>query len=148
MSRHAVLLDGDNLRHGLNADLGFSEADRVENIRRVGEVAKLMADSGLIVICSFISPYRAERDRVRSLLGKEEFIEVFVDAPIEECARRDPKGLYSKLKSSKIKNFTGIDACYEAPITPEIHLRTVDQKPEQSAEAVVDVLMARSILDG
>ncbi|RXH38234.1 sulfate adenylyltransferase subunit CysN [Bradyrhizobium zhanjiangense] len=146
MSRHTMLLDGDNLRHGLNADLGFSETDRVENIRRVGEVAKLMADSGLIVICSFISPTRAERDRVRSLLGKEEFIEVFVDTPIEECARRDPKGLYSKVKSGKIKNFTGIDSCYEAPTTPEVHLRTMEQTLEHSAEAVVDVLMARSIL--
>ncbi|MBB4373041.1 bifunctional enzyme CysN/CysC [Bradyrhizobium sp. cir1] len=148
MSRHTMLLDGDNLRHGLNADLGFSETDRVENIRRVGEVAKLMADSGLIVICSFISPSRAERDRVRGLVGKEEFIEVFVDTPIEECARRDPKGLYSKVKSGQIKNFTGIDSCYEAPTTPEIHLRTMEQTLEHSAEAVVDVLMARSILDG
>ncbi|WP_179733746.1 sulfate adenylyltransferase subunit CysN [Bradyrhizobium sp. IAR9] len=148
MSRHTMLLDGDNLRHGLNADLGFSETDRVENIRRVGEVAKLMADSGLIVICSLISPSRAERDRVRGLVGKEEFIEVFVDTPIEECARRDPKGLYSKVKSGKIKNFTGIDSCYEAPTTPEIHLRTMEQTLEHSAEAVVDVLMARSILDG
>ncbi|KRP98855.1 adenylyltransferase [Bradyrhizobium yuanmingense] len=148
MSRHTVLLDGDNLRHGLNADLGFSEADRVENIRRVGEVAKLMAHSGLIVICSFISPTRAERDRVRSLVGKEEFIEVFVDTPIEECARRDPKGLYSKVKSGTIKNFTGIDSCYEAPATPDIHLRTIEQTLEHSAKAVVDVLMARSILNG
>ncbi|MDA9483473.1 adenylyltransferase [Bradyrhizobium sp. CCBAU 11445] len=148
MSRHTMLLDGDNLRHGLNGDLGFSETDRVENIRRVGEVAKLMADSGLIVICSFISPSRAERDRVRGLVGKDEFIEVFVDTPIEECARRDPKGLYSKVKSGQIKNFTGIDSCYEAPTTPEIHLRTMEQTLEHSAEAVVDVLMARSILDG
>ncbi|QOZ36188.1 sulfate adenylyltransferase subunit CysN [Bradyrhizobium sp. CCBAU 53421] len=148
MSRHAMLLDGDNLRHGLNADLGFSEVDRMENIRRAGEVAKLMADSGLIVICSFISPHRAERDRVRSLVSKEEFVEVFVDTPIEECARRDPKGLYSKAKSGKIKNFTGIDASYEAPIRPEIHLRTVEQTPEQMAQAVIDVLMARAILGG
>ncbi|MDA9399911.1 MULTISPECIES: adenylyl-sulfate kinase [unclassified Bradyrhizobium] len=148
MSRHTMLLDGDNLRHGLSVDLGFSEADRVENIRRVGEVAKLMADSGLIVICSLISPTRAERDRVRTLVGKEEFIEVFVDTPIEECARRDPKGLYSKVKSGKIKNFTGIDACYEAPATPDIHLRTMEQTLEHSAKAVVDFLMARSILDG
>ncbi|MBB4366861.1 bifunctional enzyme CysN/CysC [Bradyrhizobium sp. CIR18] len=148
MSRHTMLLDGDNLRHGLNADLGFSETDRVENIRRVGEVAKLMADSGLIVICSLISPSRVERDRVRGLVGKEEFIEVFVDTPIEECARRDPKGLYSKVKSGKIKNFTGIDSCYEAPTTPELHLRTMEQTLEHSAEAVVDVLRARSIIDG
>ncbi|MCC8955438.1 sulfate adenylyltransferase subunit CysN [Bradyrhizobium sp. Pear77] len=146
MSRHAMLLDGDNLRNGLNADLGFSEAERAENIRRVGHVAKLMADSGLIVICSFISPYRSERDMVRSLIGNEEFIEVFVDTPIEECARRDPKGLYSKVKSGQIKNFTGIDTSYEAPIRPEIHLRTMEQAPEQAAEAVVDVLVARALL--
>ncbi|WFU31127.1 sulfate adenylyltransferase subunit CysN [Bradyrhizobium brasilense] len=148
MSRHTMLLDGDNLRHGLNADLGFSEADRMENIRRAGEAAKLMADSGLIVICSFISPHRAERDMVRGLVGKEEFVEVFVDTPIEECARRDPKGLYSKAKSGMIKNFTGIDASYEAPIRPEIHLRTMEQTPEQMAQAVIDVLMARAILGG
>ncbi len=148
MSRHTMLLDGDNLRHGLNADLGFSETDRVENIRRVGEVAKLMADGGLIVICSFISPTRAERDRLRSLVGKQEFIEVFADTLLEECARRDPKGLYSKVKSGKIKNFSGIDSCYEAPTTQEVHLRTMEQILEHSAEAVVDVLMARSVLDG
>ncbi|PDT78760.1 sulfate adenylyltransferase subunit CysN [Bradyrhizobium sp. C9] len=148
MSRHAMLLDGDNLRHGLNADLGFSEVDRMENIRRAGEAAKLMTDSGLIVICSFISPHRAERDMVRSLVSKEEFVEVFVDTPIEECARRDPKGLYSKAKSGKIKNFTGIDASYEAPIRPEIHLRTMEQTPEQMAQAVIDVLMTRAILGG
>ncbi|QOZ24231.1 sulfate adenylyltransferase subunit CysN [Bradyrhizobium sp. CCBAU 51753] len=148
MSRHAMLLDGDNLRHGLNADLGFSEVDRTENIRRAGEVAKLMADSGLIVICSFISPHRAQRDMVRSLVSKEEFVEVFVDTPIEECARRDPKGLYSKARSGRIRNFTGIDASYEAPIRPEIHLRTMEQTPEQMAQTVIDVLMARAILGG
>ncbi|VIO69895.1 Adenylyl-sulfate kinase [Bradyrhizobium ivorense] len=148
MSRHAMLLDGDNLRHGLNADLGFSEVDRTENIRRAGEVAKLMADSGLIVICSFISPHGAERDMVRSLVSKEEFVEVFVDTPIEECARRDPKGLYSKARSGRIRNFTGIDASYEAPIRPEIHLRTMEQTPEQMAKTVIDVLMARAILGG
>ncbi|MGY3622342.1 sulfate adenylyltransferase subunit CysN [Bradyrhizobium sp. USDA 10063] len=146
MSHHTMLLDGDNVRHGLTRDLGFTEADRAENIRRVGEVAKLMADSGLIVICSFISPYRVERDMVRSLVAKEEFIEVFVDTPIEECARRDPKGLYPKVKSGKIKNFTGIDAPYETPIRPEIHLRTLGQTPEQLAKAVLDVLMTRAIV--
>lgn len=148
MSRHAMLLDGDNVRHGLNVDLGFSDVDRAENIRRVGEVAKLMADSGLIVICSFISPYRADRDLVRGLVGGEEFIEVFVDTPIEECTRRDPKGLYSRVKYGKIKSFTGIDASYEAPIRPEIHLRTMEQTPEQSAEVVVGALIARAILGG
>jgi bifunctional enzyme CysN/CysC len=144
-SHHTTLLDGDNVRHGLNKDLGFTEADRVENIRRVGEVAKLMVDSGLIVICSFISPYRAEREMVRNLVGDGEFIEVFVDTPIEECMRRDPKGLYSKAKSGKIKNFTGIDAPYEAPTTPEIHLRTADQQPEQLADMIIQYLGIGSI---
>ncbi|KRR17593.1 adenylyltransferase [Bradyrhizobium lablabi] len=148
MSCHTMLLDGDNVRHGLNRDLGISEADRVENIRRVGEVAKLMADGGLIVICSFISPYRAERDMVRNLVAREEFIEIFVDTPLEECVRRDPKGLYSKAKSGKIRNFTGIDAPYEIPMRPEFHLRTMDQTPEQLAEAVIDVLRARAIVHG
>jgi bifunctional enzyme CysN/CysC len=148
MSRHTMLLDGDNVRHGLNRDLGFTEADRVENIRRVGEVAKLMLDSGLIVICSFISPYRAERDMVRGLVGDREFIEIFVDTPVEECARRDPKGLYSKAKSGRIKNFTGIDAPYEAPTTPEIRLETIGRQPEQLADEVVNSLKARAIITG
>ena len=145
MSHHTMLLDGDNVRHGLNRDLGFTEADRVENIRRVGEVAKLMLDGGLIVICSFISPYRAERDMIRGLVGDGEFLEVFVDTPIDECERRDPKGLYSKAKSGKIKNFTGVDAPYEAPTAPEIHLETVGRQPEQLADEVVKNLVRRGI---
>jgi bifunctional enzyme CysN/CysC len=140
LGRHTMLLDGDNVRHGLNRDLGFTEADRVENIRRAGEVAKLMVDSGLIVICSFISPYRAEREMVRALVGDGEFIEVFVDTPIEECVRRDPKGLYSKAKAGKIKNFTGIDAPYEAPEHPEIRLDTVGRPPELLAEEIIALL--------
>jgi bifunctional enzyme CysN/CysC len=147
MSRHTMLLDGDNVRHGLNRDLGFTEANRVENIRRVGEVAKLMMDSGLIVICSFISPYKADREMVRTLVGSDEFIEVFVDTPIEECARRDPKGLYSKAKAGKIKNFTGIDAPYQAPDAPEIHLRTIGHQPERLAEQVVQALLQRQIVN-
>ncbi|MDQ8731321.1 sulfate adenylyltransferase subunit CysN [Bradyrhizobium daqingense] len=134
---HTMMLDGDNVRHGLNRDLGFTEADRVENIRRAGEVAKLLVDAGLIVLCSFISPYRAEREMVRRLVADGEFIEVFVDTPIEECARRDPKGLYAKAKAGAIKNFTGFDAPYEAPETPEIHLRTVGQQPEQLAHHLI-----------
>ncbi|WP_024510976.1 sulfate adenylyltransferase subunit CysN [Bradyrhizobium sp. ARR65] len=145
-SHHTMLLDGDNVRHGLNRDLGFTEADRVENIRRVGEVAKLMVDSGLIVICSFISPYKAERDMVRNLVGDGEFIEVFVDTPIEECVRRDPKGLYSKAKSGKIKNFTGIDAPYEPPLAAEVYLQTVGDSPERLAEKVIDSLTTRGII--
>jgi bifunctional enzyme CysN/CysC len=140
LGRHTMLLDGDNVRHGLNRDLGFTEADRVENIRRAGEVARLMVDSGLIVICSFISPYKAEREMVRALVGDGEFIEVFVDTPIEECVRRDPKGLYSKAKAGKIKNFTGIDAPYEAPEHPEIRLDTVGRPPEQLADEIIALL--------
>lgn len=146
MSYHAMLLDGDNLRHGLNRDLGFTESDRVENIRRAGEVAKLMVDGGLLVICSFISPYKAERDMVRSLVGDGEFIEVFVDTPIGECVRRDPKGLYAKAKSGTIKNFTGIDAPYEAPSAPEIHLTTLNQQPERLADTVLNCLATRGII--
>jgi len=144
---HTMLLDGDNVRHGLNRDLGFTEADRVENIRRVGEVAKLMTEAGLIVICSFISPYRAEREMVRGLMPSGAFLEVFIDTPIEECARRDPKGLYSKAKAGKIKNFTGIDAPYEAPETPELHLRTVGEQPDQLAQRIVDMLAERNIVN-
>ncbi|WP_445222328.1 sulfate adenylyltransferase subunit CysN [Bradyrhizobium sp. Pa8] len=146
MSHHTTLLDGDNLRHGLNCDLGFTEADRVENIRRAGEVAKLMLDSGLIVICSFISPYKADRDMVRKLAGDREFVEVFVDTPIDECIRRDPKSLYSKATSGKITNFTGIDAPYEAPSAPEIHLKTLGQLPERLADTVLNCLAERGII--
>jgi bifunctional enzyme CysN/CysC len=143
---HTMMLDGDNLRHGLNRDLGFTEADRVENIRRAGEVAKLLVDAGLIVLCSFISPYRAERDMVRRLVSDGEFVEVFVDTPIDECARRDPKGLYAKAKAGTIKNFTGFDAPYEPPTTPEIHLQTIGQQPEQLADLVVKKLAALGIV--
>jgi bifunctional enzyme CysN/CysC len=143
---HTMLLDGDNVRHGLNRDLGFTEADRVENIRRAGEVAKLLVDAGLIVLCSFISPYRAERDMVRQLVPDGEFIEVFIDTPIDECAKRDPKGLYAKAKAGTIKNFTGFDAPYEAPIDPELHLQTIGQPPEQLAERVVKKLAELGIV--
>jgi bifunctional enzyme CysN/CysC len=144
---HTMMLDGDNVRHGLNRDLGFTEADRVENIRRVGEVAKLMTESGLVVLCSFISPYRAERDMVRGLVPEGEFIEVFVDTPIEECVRRDPKGLYAKAKAGQIKNFTGFDAPYEAPQTPEVHLHAAGHPPEELAEQVVQAMTARGIVE-
>jgi bifunctional enzyme CysN/CysC len=143
---HTMLLDGDNLRHGLNRDLGFTEPDRVENIRRAGEVAKLFVEAGLIVLCSFISPYAAERDMVRRLVPDDEFIEVFVDTPIEECIRRDPKGLYTKAKAGLITNLTGFDAPYEAPLNPEIHLRTVGQRPEQLADRVLKEMTRLGIL--
>jgi bifunctional enzyme CysN/CysC len=137
-------LDGDNLRHGLNRDLGFTDADRVENIRRVGEIAKLFVEAGTIVICSFISPFRAERQAVRELLEPGEFIEIFVDTPIEECMRRDPKGLYAKARSGAIRNFTGIDSPYEPPAEPEMHLRT----PEGSAEVLAAEIFARVMRNG
>jgi bifunctional enzyme CysN/CysC len=143
---HTTLLDGDNVRHGLCRDLGFTEADRVENIRRAGEVAKLMTESGLIVLCSFISPYRSEREMVRSLVPEGEFIEVFVDTPLAECIRRDPKGLYAKAKAGTIKNFTGVDAPYEAPDAPEIRLRTLDREPAALAEEVLRALIEREII--
>ncbi len=146
MGRHTYVLDGDNLRHGLNQDLGFSEADRVENIRRVSEVAALFADAGLIVLVSFISPYRAERDAARSRVGAGEFVEVFVDTPLDECRRRDPKGLYKKADAGLIRNFTGLDAPYEPPVQPEIHLRTADADPAELADHVVEALRRRGIL--
>jgi bifunctional enzyme CysN/CysC len=143
---HTMLLDGDNVRHGLCRDLGFTEADRVENIRRAGEVAKLLTECGLIVICSFISPYHAEREMVRNLVPAGEFIEVFVDTPIAECIRRDPKGLYAKAQAGMIKNFTGFDAPYEAPQAPEIRLQTLDHDAMQLAEVVLRALVERSII--
>jgi bifunctional enzyme CysN/CysC len=144
---HTMMLDGDNVRHGLCRDLGFTESDRVENIRRVGEVAKLMTESGLIVICSLISPYRAERDMVRGLFLQGEFIEIFVDTPISECIRRDPKGLYARARSGEVKNLTGIDAPYEAPQSPEIHLRTIDRTAAELAEELLRALVEREAIE-
>ena len=138
--KHTYLLDGDNVRHGLNRDLGFTEADRVENIRRVAEVAKLMVDAGLIVLVSFISPFRGERRMARNLFAEGEFMEVFVDTPIEECERRDVKGLYAKARRGDLKNFTGIDSPYEAPEAPEVHLFTATSAPESSVEQIVALL--------
>jgi len=138
--RHTYMLDGDNVRHGLNRDLGFSEADRVENIRRVTEVARLLVDAGLVVIVSFISPYRAERELARSRFEPGEFIEVFVDTPLEECERRDPKGLYAKARRGELVNFTGIDSDYEPPESPEIHLETVTQSIEQCVDHILFAL--------
>jgi bifunctional enzyme CysN/CysC len=140
---HTYMLDGDNVRLGLNRDLGFTAADRVENIRRVGEVARLFVDSGLIVLCAFISPFKAERDGVRQLVGEGEFIEIFVDAPIDVCRTRDPKGLYAKADAGGITNFTGIDSPYEPPADPEIRLMTASMKAEDAAQQIVDWLVAR-----
>ena len=141
-----MLLDGDNVRHGLNRDLGFTDADRVENIRRVGEVAKLMGDAGLIVICAFISPFRADRQMAREIAGSHEFIEVFVDTPIGECIRRDPKGLYAKAQAGAIPNFTGIDSAYEPPENPEIRLETIGADPDALADRILAELRRRAVL--
>jgi bifunctional enzyme CysN/CysC len=147
MNRHSYLLDGDNVRHGLNKDLGFTAADRVENIRRIAEVAKLMIDAGLIVSTAFISPFRAERQMARSLLEPGEFIEVFVDTPLEIAEQRDPKGLYKKARSGELKNFTGIDSPYERPEDPELRIDTTITSPEDAADIVVAVLRKRGILE-
>ncbi|WP_421848064.1 sulfate adenylyltransferase subunit CysN [Novosphingobium sp.] len=141
LGKHTFLLDGDNVRHGLNKDLGFTEADRIENIRRVAEVAKLMTDAGLIVLTAFISPFRAERDMVRALLRDGEFFEIFVDTPLEEAERRDVKGLYKKARSGALKNFTGIDSPYEAPEKPEIRVDTMRETPEEAAERIVALII-------
>ncbi|MGY4598071.1 bifunctional enzyme CysN/CysC [Bradyrhizobium sp. GM22.5] len=140
---HTTMLDGDNVRLGLNKDLGFTEPDRVENIRRVGEVAKLMAEAGLVVLCSFISPFRAERRMVRELIGGNAFIEVFVDTPLETCIARDPKGLYRRALAGEIKNFTGIDQSYEAPEAAELHLKASGAQPQALADQVITTVIGR-----
>ena len=144
--RHTMLLDGDNVRHGLNRDLGFTDADRVENIRRVGEVAKLMTEAGLIVLCSFISPFRAERQMVRELIQPTEFIEIFVDTPLDECIRRDPKGLYAKARAGRLEHFTGLDSPYETPESPELRVTTMGTTPESVVEHVLEELRRRNII--
>ena len=141
MNRHTFLLDGDNVRHGLNKDLGFTDADRVENIRRIGEVARLMTDAGLIVITAFISPFRAERQLVRAMMEKEEFIEIYIDTPLQVAEHRDVKGLYKKARAGKLANFTGVDSPYEPPISPELHINTTAMTPSQAASLIVDKLL-------
>jgi bifunctional enzyme CysN/CysC len=141
MNRHTFLLDGDNVRHGLNKDLGFTDADRVENIRRIGEVAKLMTDAGLIVITAFISPFRAERQLVRDMMEEGEFLEIYIDTPLQVAEHRDVKGLYKKARSGKLANFTGVDSPYEPPQAPEIHINTGTMTPAQAASLIVDRLL-------
>ncbi|VAW49302.1 Adenylylsulfate kinase [hydrothermal vent metagenome] len=138
--KHTYLLDGDNVRHGLNKSLGFSEEDRIENIRRVGEVSKLFCDGGMIVLSAFISPFQADRDIVRNLSRAGEFIEVFVDTPLEVCEQRDPKGLYKKARAGEIKNFTGIDSPYETPKNPEVHIHNHNITVLEAAQEVIDYL--------
>ncbi|PEY35119.1 adenylyl-sulfate kinase [Bacillus cereus] len=140
------VLDGDNIRHGLNKDLGFSESDRTENIRRIGEVAKLFVDQGTIVLTAFISPFRVDRQQVRDILKKDEFIEVFVKCPIEECEKRDPKGLYKKARQGDIKQFTGIDSPYEEPVEAEVVVETHLYSIEQCAEQIIGYLQERSFI--
>lgn len=147
LGKHTYLLDGDNVRHALCGDLGFDDAARQENIRRVGEVAKLMVDAGLIVLTAFISPFRAERELVRNLVGEGEFVEVFVDAPLSICEERDPKGLYKKARAGEIRNFTGIDSAYEAPENPEIHLLNAGKPVEALVDELLTVLRQRGLID-
>ena len=148
MGRHVYQLDGDNLRHGLNRDLGFTDADRVENIRRVAEVARLMVDAGLIVLASFISPFRSERELARSRLEPGEFIEVHVDVPLAVAEARDAKGLYARARRGELPHFTGIDSPYEAPEAPEIHLRADELSVVQAATVVMDWLRAQGMWAG
>ena len=144
---HTYLLDGDNIRHGLNKDLGFSIEDRKENIRRIAEVAKLFVDAGLIVITAFISPLREDRDFARSLVKKNEFIEVYVDTPLEICEQRDPKGLYKKARKGEIKEFTGIDSPYEPPLNPEIHIYTDKYSVEKCVDIIISYLKTKKIIN-
>jgi adenylylsulfate kinase len=142
----SYVLDGDNVRHGLNKDLGFSPEDRNENIRRIGEVAKLFTDANVVNVTAFISPYRADRDQVRALMAEGDFIEVFVDCPVEVCEGRDPKGLYKKARAGQIPEFTGISAPYEAPLNPEISLRTDRESEEESVQQVLQYLERRGYI--
>ena len=146
LKKHTYLLDGDNIRMGLNRGLGFSNEDRIENIRRIGEVAKLFVDAGIIVLTAFISPFQEERDRVRSLVGEDEFIEIFIDTPLKVCESRDPKGLYKKARKGEILNFTGIDSPYEAPKNPEIHIHNDGISTEEAAKQIIDYLKTRNYL--
>ena len=143
----SYLLDGDNVRHGLNKDLGFDHDSRAENIRRVGEVAKLMVDAGLIVITAFISPYRNERDMVRKMFGSEEFVEVYLDVPLQVCEQRDPKGLYKKARNGEIPEFTGISSPYEVPLSPEITVHTGIDGIETNIEKIINILSDKNYLD-
>jgi len=144
--KHTYLLDGDNIRMGLNKGLTFSDEDRIENIRRIGEVSKLFVDAGTIVLTAFISPFQKERDVVRSLVNEDDFIEVFIDTPLEICESRDPKGLYAKARKGEIPNFTGISSPYESPITPEIHVKTEKLSIEESAEQIITYLEEKGYL--
>ncbi|WP_280771210.1 adenylyl-sulfate kinase [Salipaludibacillus daqingensis] len=144
---HSYVLDGDNVRHGLNRDLGFKPEDRQENIRRIGEVSKLFVDSGSIVLTAFVSPYRSDRDLARGMVADKEFVEVYVKCSLEECENRDPKGLYKKARSGEIPEFTGISAPYEAPLAPELTISTDETSVEQSVQTIINYLVKQDILD-
>lgn len=146
LGHHTYLLDGDNVRHGLNKDLGFTDADRVENIRRIGEMAKLFADAGLIVMSAFISPFRSDRQMVRDLVEEKEFVEVYISTPLSTCEERDPKGLYKKARSGQIKNFTGIDSDYEVPHHPEVTLNTAELNVSECVDRVISYLKQNEII--
>jgi adenylyl-sulfate kinase len=146
LGHHTYLLDGDNVRHGLNKDLGFSDADRIENIRRIGEMAKLFADAGLIVMSAFISPFRSDRQMVRDLVEEKEFVEVYISTPLSTCEERDPKGLYKKARSGQIKNFTGIDSDYEVPHHPEVTLNTAELNVNECVDRVISYLKQNEII--
>ncbi|WP_284451089.1 adenylyl-sulfate kinase [Methylophaga thalassica] len=146
LGHHTYLLDGDNVRHGLNKDLGFSDADRVENIRRIGEMAKLFADAGLIVMSAFISPFRSDRQMVRDLVEEKEFVEVYISTPLSTCEERDPKGLYKKARSGQIKNFTGIDSDYEVPHHPEVTLNTAELNVNECVDIVISNLKQNELI--
>ena len=146
LQHHSYLLDGDNVRLGLNKGLSFSDEDRIENIRRIGEVAKLFVDAGTIVLTAFISPFQKDRSQVRDLMGESEFIEVFIDTPLEICESRDPKGLYQKARNGEIPNFTGISSPYEAPINAEIHIKTDEKSIDDAAKQVIDYLREKEYI--
>lgn len=146
LGAHTYLLDGDNVRHGLNGDLGFSDEDRIENIRRISEVAKLFVDAGTIVSTAFISPFSSDRAMARAKLEDNEFVEVFIDTPIEICEQRDPKGLYKKARLGEIKDFTGIDSGYDVPDSPEIHVKTADKSVEACAQQIVNFLQVQGFI--
>ncbi len=146
MEKHTYLLDGDNIRHGLNKDLGFGDQDRIENIRRIGEVSKLFVDAGLIVITAFISPFRSDRQIIKELAEDGEFIEIFIDTPLGICEQRDPKGLYKKARAGEIPSFTGISSPYEAPLDPDLHICTDHQSIEESVKQIIDFLDTKGYL--
>lgn len=146
LGKHSYLLDGDNIRHGLCGDLAFSDKDRVENIRRISELAKLFVDAGLLVLAAFISPFKTDRDFARGLLDKQEFIEIFINAPLEVCEERDPKGLYKKARRGEILQFTGIDSEYQSPTNPELTINTDEMEPEEAVATIIEYLKSNHFI--